>query len=592
VVARALTNLCPPRLLPFAVGTVVVLGIAFALWAESIRLESHWPIEWVAIDIVPGIAFLLCGFIGTLRRPDTPIGPAMIVAGFAWYSGTAAASQDPVIDRFGNAFQGYYDGILAWLVLAYPTGRLRDRAGRLAVGAIFALLLARTVFRFATFRMSTEYDFSLPSEADRYIADMTLRDAGHGVFTVALAGLMVVVIALLVRRLWSESTAARGVAWPMILAGVALAVAVVVEIGALALAGTSSERFGVWAVADVVNSATNAGVAIAFLVGLLRGRLAKQRVADLVVELSGADDRPGLRDVVARALRDPTAELLYPGPTPDAYIDAAGMARSARDVDGRAVTRIDAGGETLAVLVHDSALAEQPELLRSVIAAVRLAIENERLAAEVRAQLGEVRASRARIVAAGDEQRRRIERDLHDGAQQRLVTVALRLELARAAARRDGAGLAEALDAAGRDLDGAIAELRDLARGLHPSALSSDGLHAAVRALAERTPLQIDVDVVEGRFDEQVESTAYFIVAEALTNVVRYAQASRATVQVAVHDRVMAVSVSDDGIGGADPSQGSGLRGLEDRAEAMGGRLILDSQPGRGTTVRAELPCA
>lgn len=593
----ALTGRAFPRIPRAALAAIVGFGIVFALWAESIRLASHWPLEWVVVDIVPGLAFLGCGFIGTLRRPDTPVGPAMILTGFAWFAGTAAASQDPIIDRFGSAFQGYYDGILAWLALAYPTGRLTGRAARVVIGGVFALLITRTVFRFLTFRVSSDYDFSIPSEADRYVADITLRDTGEAAFRLALAGLIAVVVVLLARRLWVERGVARAVAWPMVVAGVALAVGIVVKIGAVQLAATPEDRFGAWAMADLVTGATGVGVAVAFLVGLTRGRLARQRVADLVVELGSGGGRQALRDVVARALRDPTAELLYPVSGADSgtdrFIDATGLPRSASEGGGaaRAMTRIDAEGETVAVLVHDPALGEQPELLRSVIAAVRLAIENERLTAEVRSQLAEVQASRARIVAAGDEQRRRIERDLHDGAQQRLVTLALRLQTARAAAQPDDAALAAALDAAGRDLEGAIGELRALARGLHPAALATDGLRVAIDALAERTPLPMDVDVVDGRFREEVESTAYFVIAEALTNVVRSAQAQRAAVRVSVREGRMEVTVSDDGVGGADPALGTGLRGLEDRVAAIAGTLNVTSEPGRGTTVRAEIPC-
>ena len=594
MVARDLTirgRSAPPRAALAAL--VAGAGVAFACWAEAMRLRSNWPLEWVAVDIVPGLAFLLFGWIGTVRRPDTLIGPAMILAGFAWYSGTAAASQDPALDRVFGAFQGYYDGILAWLALAYPTGRLQTRTARLSVVAIFVVLAARTLFRFVAFRMSTDYDFSIPSEADRFIADAMLRENGETWFAFILAGLMAVVIVLLVQRLRSERGAARDIAWPMILAGLALALGILIEVGAVALATNPEDRFGAWALADMMTSASGAGMAGAFLLGLMRGRLARQRVADLVVELDGAADRPGLRDVVARALRDPSAELLYPGSSPDTYIDATGTPHTLGDLEpaSRAVTRIETGGETLAVLVHDPAISEQPELLRSVIAAVRLAIENERLAAEVRAQLGEVRASRARIVAAGDEQRRRIERDLHDGAQQRLVTLALRLQMARDGAEAVDGELGAALDAASRELEGAIGELRELARGLHPAILATDGLRAAIEALADRTPVAATVDVVGERFDESIESTAYFVVAEALTNVVRSAGASRVAVRIASVGNALHVEIEDDGVGGADPERGSGLRGLADRVAAVGGRFAVESPTGGGTRIRAELPC-
>jgi hypothetical protein len=218
--------------------------------------------------------------------------------------------------------------------------------------------------------------------------------------------------------------------------------------------------------------------------------------------------------------------------------------------------------------------------------AARLALENERLAAEVRAQLEEVRASRARIVEAADAERRRVERDLHDGAQQRLVALALRLQVA-SKATPDAAAL---LDEATRELQTAIGEVRGLARGVHPTILTEAGLHAAVDALAERTPLPVAVDIPERRFDPAVEATAYFVVAEALTNVARYADASEARVTAVEDDGRLVVTVEDDGRGGADPTTGSGLRGLSDRLAAIDGRLTISSPAGNGTVVRAEVP--
>lgn len=572
---------------------IVALGLAVATVAELVRLRSGWPLDWIVVDVIPGIAFLLAGFVAWERRPESRIGPVMVLVGFAWFSGTLNASTVPIVDRLGYSFQGYYDGLLAWLVLAYPTGRLAGRAARIVVGTLFAVLLARTVFRITAFRMSIDYDFSLPGEVDRYVADMSWRDAGDAAFRLVIAALMIIVLVLLIRRFFTETDLARRIAWPMTFAGLAVAAGVVIKVAAGAMADTSEERFGAWALGDLVTAATGSAVAIAFLVGLVRGRLARQSVADLVLELGVGEERPALQGVVARALRDQTVELLYPAEDGTGFIDVHGRLTNLPDtVSGsRAVTRIEAGGRTIAVLVHDPAVSEQPELMRSVIAAVRLALDNERLAAEVRAQLEEVRASRARIVAAGDEQRRRIERDLHDGAQQRLVTLALRLQMARDGAAAVDGQLGAALDAAALELEGAIGELRELARGLHPAILATDGLRSAIEALADRTPVPVTVDVAGGRFAESLESTAYFVVAEALTNIVRYAGATSALVRIARVEEAIAVDIEDDGVGGADPERGSGLRGLADRVAAVGGRFVVESPPGGGTRIRAELPC-
>ncbi len=569
---------------------LLIAGLALAAVAEGTRLRAGWPVSWVLVDMIPGLCLLAAGAVAWQRRPDTRMGLAMMLAGIAWYSGTLTSTLNASVDRLGYAFQGYYDPILAWLALAYPTGKLAGLGARVVVGSLFGVLVARSMFRLLTFRTSTDFDFGVASEVERYVADMTLRDTGDAIFRVLIAGLMAVVLLLLIRRIVRESTLARRLAWPMLIAGVAIAAGVVVKLGALAVASNVEQRFDAWALGDIVTATSGTGIALAFVVGLVRGRLARQAVADLVLELETGGGRPALRDTVAKALRDPSVELLYPGPD-GAYLDAAGQLRRLPETADRATTRIEAGGQTLAVLVHDPAIGEQPELTRSVIAAVRLAIENERLAAEVRAQLAEVQASRARIVAAGDAERRRIERDLHDGAQQRLVTLALRLQMARSAADLASPEATEMLDGATRELEGAISELRELARGLHPSALETDGLRGAITALAERTPIPVTLDVTDQRFDLDVETAAYYVVAEAFTNIARSAQASLASVRVQAGDGVLHVEVVDDGVGGADPSRGSGLRGLQDRVAALGGSLTVESPPGAGTAIRAELPC-
>jgi signal transduction histidine kinase len=225
-------------------------------------------------------------------------------------------------------------------------------------------------------------------------------------------------------------------------------------------------------------------------------------------------------------------------------------------------------------------------------ASAALALENERLKAELRARVGELRASRARIIEAGDGERHRLERDLHDGAQQRLVALALTLRLARGQLERDPAAAAGLIEGAMGELGEALAELRELARGIRPTLLAERGLDPALRALAGRVPVQVElVGAPRERLPGQVETAAYFVVAEALTNVAKYAAASQASVWLGREDGRMVVEVRDDGVGGADPASGSGLRGLADRVAALDGRLVVESPPGQGTLVRAEIPC-
>jgi signal transduction histidine kinase len=261
---------------------------------------------------------------------------------------------------------------------------------------------------------------------------------------------------------------------------------------------------------------------------------------------------------------------------------------------GRAVTEVDREGIRVGAIIHDSSLADEPGLVRAVAASAALALENERLEAELRARLDELQSSRARLVEVSMFERRRLERDLHDGAQQRLVALSLQLGLARRSLDAgDGRSAVTMLDAARDELARALEELRELARGIHPAVLTDRGLEAALEALAERAPLPVSLDQMPAeRLPAPVEAAAYFVVAEALTNVAKYAAASSAAVRINRNGSYAVVEVRDDGVGGADPAVGTGLRGLADRLAALDGRLEVHSPPGGGTTVRAEVPCA
>ena len=300
-----------------------------------------------------------------------------------------------------------------------------------------------------------------------------------------------------------------------------------------------------------------------------------------------------VRDVLRRTLGDPDLEIVYPRVGSGGWIDGLG-AGSGIVAAGRAVTAIDRDGKPVAALVHDRALLEDRARLDAAIEAASMAIDNERLKAQLQAQLAEVQASRARIVDAGDRELRRVERNLHDGAQQRLVGLALLLRLA---AREAGADahpeLTQLLEDATRELDDAVGELRELARGIHPAIVDDAGLGAAIETLAERpgVPVVLHVEVPD-RLPAAVEVGAYYLVAEALTNINKHAGATEAIVQATVTDGALRIAVADDGTGGAGARPGSGLEGLADRVEALGGQLSVDSGAGRGTTVSATIPLA
>jgi signal transduction histidine kinase len=295
--------------------------------------------------------------------------------------------------------------------------------------------------------------------------------------------------------------------------------------------------------------------------------------------------------VLAEALGDPALELLLWLPDGEEYVDATGrVVRPSRD-DGRALTPVRRGELALGAVLHDPALSEQPDLLDSVITAAGLAIEIARLRAEVQRRLAEVQESRARIVTAGYEERRRLERDLHDGAQQRLVSIGLAIRHVQGRLGADAGDVGAQLDEAVAEVSHTIEELREMARGVRPAVLD-DGLAAALRELAARTPLRADVEATSERFPEQIEAAAYFVASEALTNSVKHAHATHVTVSAERSNGSLVLRITDDGVGGAIASERSGLAGITDRVAALGGSVSVSSPPGQGTAVRAELPCA
>jgi signal transduction histidine kinase len=315
----------------------------------------------------------------------------------------------------------------------------------------------------------------------------------------------------------------------------------------------------------------------AFLEALRAGQVAPEDVEGFLRDLLG----------------DPRLGVLFFLPESELYVDTAGIPVAGDAEDGRERTAIQRNGQPLGIVLHDPHRQEQqPDLLRRVVEAGGLAIEIARLRVELRRQLAEVEASRARIVAAGNDERRRIERDLHDGAQQRLVSIGLTLrhaqhELGSASPERAG----QTLDGAVAEVAAAIDELRELARGLPPSQLDG-GLALAFHELARRAPVPVEVDAPRERFGRDVEAAAYFIGCEGLTNAVKHAHASKILLSAGRRDRQLVVSIADDGVGGAIVGRGSGLRGLSDRIAALGGTLRIESAPGTGTTLTAELPCA
>ena len=476
--------------------------------------------------------------------------------------------------------------VFAHLVLAFPTGRLERSFDRRLIVAAYGILLVSRIGLALVWDPGTAACFPL-CQVNPFV--VWPSDALAAVFgsVIVLTPLLAIGVVVGIWRRWrAASPALRRTLLPV-------ALVAPVELGLVSVRAIATMSQETWESVGVVLSTSplafiHAAIPAAFLAGLLATRLSRGAIADLAVELGHGVPIGGLRDALARALRDPTLVLAFPAPGGSGFVDAEGRPVELPAADrGRGVARLERDGELLAVLDYDPAIEiEDPGRVGAVASVAGMALENERLAAQVRAQLSEVRASRARIVEAADAERRRIERDLHDGAQQRLVALAMRLEQARG--QVSGAG--ELIDSTTDELMLAIGEVRDLAHGLHPTILTERGLAAAIDSLAERAPIPVRADVLPERVEAEAEVAAYFVVAETVTNAVKHADATEVRVQASLDADRLSVTVADDGRGGADPGRGSGLQGLIDRVVAVGGSLTIDSPPGGGTTLRASIP--
>jgi signal transduction histidine kinase len=363
--------------------------------------------------------------------------------------------------------------------------------------------------------------------------------------------------------------------------------------GAVGVSGSSDRYIGPWQLDAVAGAALwllaipAAVVSVAALDSM--GTLLRDFARRLLVTTS-----PGawqVREALAERIGDETLAIAYWLPDRGLFVDEHGMRIELPPPEsGRAWTAVEHEGRRVAAIIHDAELDARPELVRAAAAGAVLALDNERLKADLRARVEELRSSRARIVEASLEARRRLERDLHDGAQQHLVALSLDLQLIRNRVT-DDAEASRIVEGSIHKLTRALSELRELARGIHPAILTDRGLDAALAALVERTPVPVDYDVDLGRrVAPAVEAAAYFVVAEALTNVVKYARANEASVRIRREDDRVVVEIEDDGVGGATPAGGSGLRGLEDRVSALDGTLTVESPPGQGTRIAAEIP--
>lgn len=572
------------------------LGVVFAGFVVALVLTSdHEDQKAIAATVAPiiGLSFIGTGVFAWWRRPLNRFGLLMTGVGFAWFLSGLGESNNSTVFTTASYIGPLYIVIVIQMVLAFPSGRLETLGQRIVVIAGYLDVLA---VRLPFFLLGGDVAAGLDDPRLENAFALTQRSDLADVFdytsTFIAIACMVATVALLLRKRQAATLPQRRALAPMLWTGLVLVglLALAFVLDAVEVSDTLVEVIGLLALIAF------AVLPFAFLAGLVRSRYSRAgAVGELIERLNNPEADRSLGQALADALGDRSLKLVYWRPSAGHYVTYDGRrVELPAPGSGRAVTEVEREGIRVGAIIHDSSLADEPGLVRAVAASAALALENERLEAELRARLEELQTSRARLMEVSMFERRRLERDLHDGAQQRLVALSLQLGLAhRRLDAGDGGAAMAMLDAARDELARALEELRELARGIHPAVLTDRGLEAALEALAERAPLPVSLDQMPAeRLPAPVEAAAYFVVAEALTNVAKYARASSAEVRIARNHGYAVVEVHDDGVGGADPAVGTGLRGLADRLAALDGRLEVHSPPGRGTTVRAEVPCA
>ncbi len=569
-------------------------GLGLGLLAYQVQIDNlagTTPARAIA-SVAAGWAFLGAGLAAWTRRTRNPLGPLMIATGFALLCRQFRYSHDPLAFTAFLMLGELGYALVAHIALAYPSGRVTDRLERafLKVAYATAVVFPLLILLFYDATRPLRYFDPTPRESLLLISgDADVVAVLQNAYAVLAYGVLAGALIALIARKWLRATPrARRVLAPLLVVVVAAALRAVFD-SVLSFAtpppAVIYDNLFWWQITALI------ALPLVLLIGLMRARLAHASVADLVLRL-GRTPPDGIRDELAHALGDPSLEVLFWRPDRNEFVDDSGRT-AVVPPDGleRAVTELSHDGEPIAVLVHDPALRDDPELVQAAGAAASLALENALLHDEVKTQLRKVTESRARLVATADAERRRVERDLHDGAQQRLVALALELRTAeRALGATDPA--ARVLASAAEELRLAVDELRELARGIHPPILTEGGLAAALESLGTRSALPVTIEAEAARLPPAVEATAYFVACEALANVVKHAHATRATIDAHRENGTLVIAIADDGRGGAHADGGSGLRGLADRVEAHGGRLRVESPPGGGTRVVGEIPCA
>lgn len=571
----------------------IVFGLIDVLvLATSDHIDDPLIIAILSLDVA--WSFVFTGLFTWWRRPENRVGAMMTAIGFSFLLIPLVAANSPAVFIVGFLGNNLAIVMLAQLLLAFPNGCLDERVSRWLIGSAYVVGVGIQVPLALVLRDTTQGNVckGCPENPIALIDNIDVFQAIQQFQSVAGALIVLGVAVMLWQRWRTFGPSQRASMTPVLIVGGFTLLVLGVQL-ILASLGVSNLALRPIYYASIF---TFALVPYAFLFGMVRSRFSRAgAVSELIAALNYGPARAlDIRAAVAEALGDDSLQLAFWLPDSGRHVDSFGrVIELPQSGSGRSTLPVERDGELIATIVYDSDLDEHRDLVKATGDAAALALQNERLEAELRARVDELRSSRARLVEASDAARRQLERDLHDGAQQHLVSLALQLRMARTKVESDPAVAAKLLDEAAAELAEATSELRELARGIHPAVLTDRGLEAALSALAGRAPLPVEVvGTPDQRLPEPVESAAYFVVAEALTNVAKYANASHAEIDVTRRNGIATVEIRDDGVGGADPDAGTGLRGLADRVAALDGKLDVVSPDGGGTIIRAQLPCA
>jgi signal transduction histidine kinase len=556
-----------------------IAGIELALFAYGTPAP-----RWAA-SLFPAVAFVFvaAGALAWDRRPSNRTGALLCLGGFSMFAAGLVNTTVPGLIAVGLLCSRLPLPVILHILLAFPSGRLKGAIPRVLVAAAYTAAIVLESPRYLFSSNPPPYDvFEVAHRAE-------LMDAGIRLQEIAGATIFVLSALVLLRRLLAADRAHRRVLAPVYAYGVAALLFLLTSARILPpVFGTSPVTV------FVLQLAALAGLPIAFVLGVLLGRFARTGEIEELGAWLGAEERgrPVLRVALARTLGDDSLELAFWRPS-GGYVTADGVKTELPTVgSGRGAVEVELAGERIGAIMYDAQLISEPELVRQAGRVIALALERERLTADVYASREALRESRARIAATADLERRRIAQDLHDGLQGRLVVLAL--QAGRIADRPTVAEpVAHDLEALRSGLEAASDEVRHLVQGVMPALLIERGLCAATEDLADRMPLPIRLEVPDdiGALPAAVESTGYFVVAEALTNAVKHSHAHELAVRLAMADGRLEIDVADDGVGGATVRGEGGLHGIADRLDVLGGSLLVESPAGRGTRMHAEVPC-